>query len=106
MKKHLEISWYNKCSGFIEYSYEQQYRSAQKLGPMEYSETEQMVRDLISSGVEGVYATSTKAGSLTAIRKGDWFIRSGNDTYAFTVTKAIEKATLVLDKEAESPLYP
>jgi len=54
---------------FIEYSYEQQYRSAQKLGPMEYSETEQMVRDLISSGVEGVYATSTKAGSLTATVK-------------------------------------
>ena len=22
MKKHLEISWYNKCSGFIEYSYD------------------------------------------------------------------------------------
>ena len=29
---------------FIPYSYEEQFRSAQKLGPMQYSEAEQMVR--------------------------------------------------------------
>ena len=90
---------------FIDYSYEEQFRSAQKLGPMEYSGTEQMVLDLLKSGVDGVYATSTKAGSLTAIRKGDWYIKSGDDVYAFNVAKAIEKATLVLDKDAENPVY-
>ena len=90
---------------FIEYSYEEQYRTAQKLGPMEYSENEQMVLDLVAEGADGVYATSTKAGSLTAIKKGDWVIKSGDDVYAFNLVKAIEKATLVLDKDGDIPLY-
>lgn len=90
---------------FIDYSYEEQYRSAQKLGPMQYSDVEQMAKDIMKSGVDGMYATSTKAGSLTAIRKGDWYIKTKNNTYAFTVTKAIEKATLVLDEDAADPLY-
>ena len=90
---------------FIDYSYEEQFRSAQKLGPMEYSGVEQMARDLLKSGVDGVYVTSTKAGSLTAIRKGDWYVEKDGKTYAFTVAKAIEKATLVLDTDAEEVLY-
>lgn len=91
---------------FIDYSYEEQYRSAQKLGPMEYSETEQMVRDLLSSGADGVYATSTKQGSMTAIRKGDWYIKIDGKTYAFHVDKAIEKATLIVDEDnTETPVY-
>ncbi len=90
---------------FIPYSYESQYRSAQKLGPMEYSETEQRTLDLIAAGAEGVYATSTKSGSLTAIKKGDWYIQSGGKTYAFTLDKTVEKATLVLDADADVPLY-
>ena len=89
---------------FIEYSYEDQYRSAQKLGPMQYSETEQMVRDLVANGAEGVYATSVKSGSLTAIKKGDWYIEYKGKTYAFNVSKAIEKAVLVYRKGAEAPL--
>jgi len=89
---------------FIPYSYEQQYRSAQKLGPMEYSETEQMALDLLKSGAEGIYVTSTKAGSLTAIKKGDWYIKQGGNTYAFHLDKAIEKATLILDTQAADPL--
>ncbi len=89
---------------FIPYSYEEQFRSAQKLGPMEYSEAEQMVRELMKSGVDGVYATATKAGSLTAIRKGDWFIKEGGKTYAFHLDKAIEKSTLLLDADAEVPI--
>lgn len=90
---------------FIPYSYEQQYRSAQKLGPMEYSAVEQMALELMESGVDGIYATSTKSGSLTAIKKGNWFISQNGKIYAFTLEKAIEKATLVLDTDAESPLY-
>ena len=89
---------------FIPYSYEQQYRSAQKLGPMQYSETEQMALDLLKSGAEGIYVMSTKAGSMTAIKKGDWFINQGGKTYAFHLDKAIEKATLVLDTQAADPL--
>ena len=90
---------------FIDYSYEEQYRSAQKLGPMEYSEMEQMARDLLASGVDGVYATSTKSGSLTAIRKGDWYFTVKGKTYAFHLDKAIEKATMMCDIEAAEPVY-
>lgn len=91
---------------FIDYSYEEQYRSAQKLGPMEYSETEQMARTLLASGADGVYATATKQGSMTAIRKGDWYIKIDGKTYAFHVDKAIEKATLIVDEEnTETPVY-
>ena len=90
---------------FVDYSYEEQYRSAQKLGPMEYSEVEQMALQLLSSGVDGVYVTSTKSGSLTAIRKGNWYIKSGGKTLAFSVSKAIEKATLLYDAEADPCLY-
>ena len=90
---------------FIPYSYEEQFRSAQKLGPMQYSEAEQMAQQLMASGVDGVYVMSTKAGSLTAIRKGDWYISKDGKTYAFHLDKAIEKATLVLDTDAADPLY-
>ena len=89
---------------FIPYSYEQQYRSAQKLGPMQYSETEQMARTLLAGGADAIYAMSTKEGSLTAVKKGDWYIKEGNQTYAFHLDKAIEKATLILDAEADDPL--
>ena len=89
---------------FIEYSYEEQYRSSQKLGPMEYSEAEQRSLQLIAEGADGVYATSLKPGSLSAIKKGNWYIKTKNKTYAFTVEKTIEKATLILDEDAAVPV--
>jgi ABC-type dipeptide/oligopeptide/nickel transport system permease subunit len=91
---------------FIDYSYEEQYRSAQKLGPMEYSETEQMVRTILASGVDGVYATSLQVGSNTAIKKGNWYIENKGTTYAFSFEKGVEKATLVFDADnTDQPLY-
>ena len=43
----------------IPYSYEEQYRSAMKLGPFKYSEGEQLVKDLIEKeGADLVYASS------------------------------------------------
>ncbi len=90
---------------FIDYSYEEQYRSSQKLGPMEYSPTEQMVITLLENEADAVYATSLNAGSLSAIRKGDWFIRQGSQTYAFHVDKTIEKATLVVDSDSDPAVY-
>ena len=90
---------------FIEYSYEEQYRSAQKLGPMEYSETEQMVQTLMKNGADGFYATSLKAGSASAIRKGNWYFTSGGKTYTFTIDKAVEKATLVFDADGDPQVY-
>ena len=66
---------------FIAYSYEEQYRSAQKLGPMQYSETEQMARDILKSGADAIYATSLKPGSLSAIKKGNWYVTWKKKTY-------------------------
>lgn len=89
---------------FIPYSYEQQFRSAQKLGPMEYSPTEQMAMTLLKKGAEEIYVTSTKSGSLNAVRKGDWYIRYQGKDYAFHLDKAIEKSTLMLDVDSDTPL--
>ena len=90
---------------FVDYSYEEQYRSAQKMGPMEYSENEQMVQAILKSGVDGVYSTSLKSGSMTAIKKGNWYFKGKNRTYAFTLEKGIEKATLIFDADAQDPVY-
>ena len=87
----------------IPYDYEQQYRTAQKLGPFEYSSEEQMILNL-SSKVDGFYATTLQSGSLTAIRKGNYYIEADGKKYAFTVTKAIEKAVLIYDRDGENPL--
>ncbi len=90
---------------FVPYSYEEQYRSAQKLAPMQKSELEMMVDELRDAGAEGIYATAMKSGSMTAIRKGNWYVEYDGKKYPFTLTKAIEKATLVLDVDAEDVLY-
>ncbi len=89
----------------IPYSYDEQYRNSQKLAPMEKSEAELMVEELIANGADGVYATNLKSGSMTAIKKGSWYIEHDGQIYAFTVDKTIEKSTLVLDTDGENVLY-
>lgn len=89
---------------FVDYSYEEQYRSSQKLGPMEYSEKEQMVLDIMENGADAVYSTSTQSGSMTAIKKGNWYFEVDDTTYAFSLEKGIEKATLIVDKDAQDPV--
>ena len=87
----------------IPYDYEQQYRTAQKLAPFEYSEEEQAIQNL-AKHVDGFYATTLQAGSMTAIRKGNYVIHADGRDYAFIVSKAIEKSVLVYRKDAEEPL--
>ena len=87
----------------IPYDYAQQYRTAQKLAPFAYSSEEQLILAL-SKHVDGFYATSLQPGSLTAIRKGSYYVTADGHTYAFTVTKAIEKSVLIYDRDGESPL--
>jgi oligopeptide transport system permease protein len=72
---------------------------------MEYSESEQMVRTILAGDADGVYSTSLQVGSNTAIKKGNWYIEYKGTTYAFTFEKGVEKATLILDADAEVPLY-
>ncbi|MBQ8109437.1 MAG: ABC transporter permease [Clostridia bacterium] len=88
----------------IPYNYSDQYRSSQKLSSMQYSEDEQKVVAL-SGHCDAFFATVLQPGSLTAIKKGDYFIDYGGKTYAFTLKKAIEKAVLALDADAEAPLF-
>ena len=87
----------------IPYSYGDQYRSSQKLAPFEYAKDEQLIRGL-EGKTDGFYATALQAGSLTAIRKGNYYISADGKTYAFNVAKAIEKAVLIYDRDGEDPL--
>ena len=87
----------------IPYSYGEQYRSSQKLAPFEYSKDEALIRSL-KGKTDGFYATALQPGSLTAIRKGDYYISADGKTYAFTVSKAIEKSILIYRKDDADPL--
>ena len=87
----------------IPYGYGDQYRSSQKLGPFEYSKGEETIR-LLEGACDGFFATALQPGSITALSKGDYFIRSGGVTYAFTLEKAVEKSVVVLRADAEDPL--
>ncbi|MCR4805347.1 MAG: ABC transporter permease [Clostridia bacterium] len=73
----------------IPYSYGDQYRSSQKLGPMEYSKGEALIK-AASANFDSFYATGLQAGSITAITKGNYFIEYKGNTYAFTAEKAME----------------
>ena len=87
----------------IPYSYGDQYRSSQKLAPFTYSKGEETIRSIAGS-CDGFYATALQRGSITALSKGDYFIRYKGQTYAFTLTKAVEKSVIILNSGAEEPL--
>lgn len=87
----------------IPYNYSAQYRSSQKLAPFEYSKGEELIRS-IADGCDAFYATALQPGSKTALSKGDYFIRYQGETYAFTLTKAVEKSVILLNRDAEEPL--
>ena len=87
----------------IPYSYAEQYRASQKLAPFAYSKGEETIRSLEGS-CDGFYATALQPGSITALSKGDYYISSQGKTYAFSLTKAVEKSVLILNSKAEEPL--
>ena len=89
----------------IPYSYGAQYRSSQKLAPFEYSKGEELIRSSIVGKYDGFYATALQQGSMTALKKGDYFIKYKGQTYAFKLGKAIEKSVLILDLDSEDVLY-
>ena len=89
---------------FIPYNYSSQYRSAQNLGPREYSQNEQLTM-AAGAHCDAFYSTPVQPGSLTAIRKGGHYINWKGTTYAFTVEKGLENVILMLDADAENPLF-
>lgn len=87
----------------IPYNYADQYRSSQKLGPFEYSEGEQAVHD-IEKLTDGFYATALCPGSITALEPGDYYLKSGKDIYAFTLTGITDGSIILIDKSAPDQL--
>ena len=87
----------------IPYGYGDQYRASQKLAPMEYSKGEEKIVS-IAGNCDAFYATALRPGSITALSKGDYFITYKGTSYAFTLSKALEKSVIVLDLDAEDPL--
>ena len=87
----------------IPYGYGDQYRASQKLAPMEYSKGEEKIASIVGN-CDAFYATALRPGSITALSKGDYYINYKGTTYAFTITKALEKSVIVLDLDAEDSL--
>lgn len=88
---------------FVPYSYESQYRESIKLGPMEYSETEQMERDLLKT-YDALLCTKMLPGSMQSLNKGDYYIEVGGTTYCFTLERSLGDSVILYKKGAEPAL--
>lgn len=89
---------------FIPYNYADQYRSSQKLGPGEYSDTEKVVQ-LAAEQCDGFYATALLPGSLTSLtRESTYCFRYKGTTYSFYNEKALGDVILMFNAEAADPL--
>lgn len=91
----------------IPYSYGEQYRSSQKLGPMEFSEGERLIKS-IEDEVDAFYATALVEGSLTSLDPGSYYLKYKGKTYAFTSDDmisdsviAIKSGKLIMVKESD-----
>lgn len=87
----------------IPYNYSDQYRGSQKLEPFEYSNDETLIKGLIE-GADAVYATSLMPGSLTSLKKGDYWFKYKGETYSITLDSNLSKGSLVLDLSAKDIL--
>lgn len=88
---------------FIPYNYSDQYRSSQKLEPFEYSNDEKLIKDLMKD-VDAVYATSLKPGSLTALKKGDYWFKYKGEIYSITLKSKLSNGSIVMDLNADNIL--
>lgn len=79
---------------FVPYDYSDQLRNAQKLGPMQYSEQEQQIK-LIEGKSKAFYATALRPGSITALDPGNYVIKKGGKTYAFTFDSIMSDIVII-----------
>ena len=79
----------------IPYDYAKQYRSSQKLGPMEYSKKEQLIKS-IEDDVDCMYATALQPGSSTALDAGDYYFKFKGNTYCFNLEKKLSDSVIIL----------
>lgn len=87
----------------IPYNYADQYRTAQKLGPFEYSSGEKAAHE-IQKQIDGFYATALRPGSITAMAPGDYTFTFKGKTYAFKLEEQCDNSILVLDLDESDPL--
>lgn len=88
---------------FIPYNYSDQYRSAQKLAPFEYSQDEQQILALAEQ-VDALYATSLQPGSLTSLSRGDYWFQYKGVHYSFTLESSLSNGSIVVDLDAADVL--
>ena len=89
---------------FIPYSYEEQYRGSMKLAPFEYSESEQIAKDVLKDA-DRAFVTSMTSGSVTSLKKGNYTFKYRGDWYTFTLKKTLRSGLLVFDTGVADPLY-
>lgn len=89
---------------FVPYGYGDQYRNSIKLGPGEFSKTEETVKVALQYG-DKIFATSLMPGSLTSLNRNTtyWFTEQGV-TYSFFNEKALSGAVLIFKADAAQPL--
>ena len=89
---------------FIPYNYADQYRNSGKLGPGEFSETEQTLQK--AEGISDCFfATSLMPGSLTSLsRNTTYFFTYRGVTYSFYNEKSAGEVVLLFNADAENKL--
>ena len=85
---------------FVPYNYADQFRSSVKLAPFEYSENELMIKSLLKTKINAVYATALQPGSLTSLKKGEYTFKHKGETYNITLDKNLSGESIVLDLDS------
>ena len=89
---------------FVPYNYSDQYRKSIKLGPGEFSETEQTVRKAEDIS-DSFFATSLMPGSLNNLsRKTTYWFKDSGVTYSFYNEKSQKDVVLLFNRNAENKL--
>ena len=88
---------------FLAYDYKDQYRNAIKLGPHEFSEDEQEVKDLLKN-VDGVYATLLIPGSTPSLNAGTYYFKTGGKTYCFTLESKLSSGYIIFNSGDDNAL--
>lgn len=89
---------------FVPYNYSDQYRKSGKLGPREFSKTEQVVQKAEEVS-DLFFATALMPGSLNNFsRNTTYWFRADGTTYSFFSEKATGDVVLLYNKNAEHKL--
>lgn len=89
---------------FIPYNYADQYRNSGKLGPGEYSKTEQTIKKAEPIS-DLFFATAMMPGSLTSLnRDTTYYFNYGGVTYSFYNQKTLGEAIILFNANDENKL--